>query len=141
MGLVSSADADVVDELDTNVDKLLKGENLFIGPVRSTVQDSVPSEAVFVEMQSGLLPEGYLDGNADTPEIRHPFLTITVRSCQDDFVGGQGLARDTYRALHNQFPNASYFYARIQSDEPLYIGTSEQREHLWTMTLRLRIEE
>ena len=137
----SSPDLDTAELLDTTVDALTLAGNVIIGPVRPSEKDALPSECVFVMQQGGLLPEGYLDGNVDAPEIRHPIIEVVVRGQPDDYKGGQTLARDVYRALHNVFPRSAYFYARIQHDEPIFIGWSPQQEPMWRMSYRLRIEE
>ncbi len=124
----------------TGTNGLTTGTNLFNGPLRPRLTSGSPAVGVFVLASGGPQREGYLDGNANSPEIANHSVQITVRGDSEDFEGGQTLARGVFTTVHNATVSG-YFHVRVREAAPLYLGINNQGLHLWTMNIVMRIEE
>ncbi len=114
------------------------GTNVFEGPVRAA-KNGIPAEAIFVVPYAGALPQ--LQRGVATPtEIRQHRLQVRVRSDQEDYAGGQSLARDVLSEMsHN--PPAGYHDVRPLQPHPIYLRKDEQGLHEFAVNFEVWAEE
>lgn len=124
---------------------LIRGENLFRGPVRDADerQGGVPDCAVFVLVTGGPEPVRCVNGNQG-PRLLYETLQVFVRSdvqsAEKSFAEGQDLARNVWNAL--EAANATDFIKfDAQQSGPIYIGVDDTEHHRWSINIETLREE
>jgi hypothetical protein len=137
---VATPDSAVATALNTAVGALTLGTNLFRGPIRPDEVNSIPTLSAFCLADSGPEPLDYLQGGAHTPQLKTFWVNVYIRSNAHEYEAGQTLARACRDALHDS-PPSGYFASRVTSSEPFYLGMDEHGSHLFSITVRLMIQE
>lgn len=120
---------------------LTLGTDVFKGPVRAA-RDGVPARAIFVTPTGG--PPGQIQRDISPPtELRENRVQIRVRSGQEDYAGGDTLARSVIAALSFNPPTspAGYKDVRALQPQPIYLRKDEQGLHEWSTNFEVWTEE
>lgn len=131
--------ADVATKLAAAGLSLVKGTNLFNGPMRANAAEGISGQAVFCHVVGGLPAIDYCDNSA-SPQLHFPTVQIMVRSNPRAWDAGLALANNVYEAVHDQ-PPAGYVSARCAQSAPLYAGELTNGEFLWSINLDMIKEE
>lgn len=112
------------------------GTNLFKGPIQPDGKASVPVVACFVRVAS--MPEmiDFENGNSE----KRASVQVLIRHKPDLYDTGFTLAQNTLDGLHRNRPSG-YFEARVLSPNPLWVGTDDRRNNLFSFDFRLTTYE
>ena len=131
-----SPDSDIRTALAGSGLGLVAGTNLFCGPVRAPMP-GVPPLAVFVLASGGYGPRPLLGSHTD---YRISTVQVTVRSAEQDFAGGQSLARSVLIALQRA-AITGYASVVMRESEPNYLGQDQDARHLWSLNAEMGHEQ
>jgi len=125
-----NVDSDVVDFLDTNIDDLTKGTNLFQGDVLS-ISDHIPTNAVFIQTLAGGAPERSM---GEDSELRRPQVNIVIR--WSTHAAGETLTREIQDTLQGATVTGYQDLIPLQS-APNTIERNQGGDRFWTLMYEL----
>lgn len=133
-----TAASDMVDYLASAVGALTEGTNLFEGPVRE-VSTGIPDAAVFCLVAGGPAPLPFVAGGSSVEERTHTIM-VRVRSNPGEFQNGQTLAHSVRDAMHRAAVSG-YLDVTIRECDPAYLGSDDEKRHMWSISADMEIEE
>lgn len=136
---MSNPDLDLATQIVARTSGHALGVDVFAGKLKEE-SAAIPSQSVFCLEREGDVPIDYCDGGATSPQLYQPRVQILVRSNPGDFAGGRTLAHAVYAAIHDH-PPAGYFECRAQQSTPLYVNEESNGAHIWSINVKMGIEE
>jgi len=137
---MADPESDVLAAISGNVGSWVENTNLFRGPVRAAMPDSIiPVNAVFVLNTGGPEPINFARGGSTPQEYEHN-IQIVVRGEPDKYGSTRTQAVAIYSYLHDNDPSG-YIYLRATMPAPVYVGTDERRCDYFVMNFRAGILE
>ncbi len=137
--MATDPDDDLVAHIAANVASLTADVNLFASAWRPA-EGGIPVECVFVLLSGGVMAEAFIDAGAFGVEERKPQLQISVRSKRDEYRSGKLLANSIRDAVHHA-TIAGYLDVTVLEDKPIYIETTDDLSHRWSINVMMEHRE